>query len=131
EVAFENVPFRYPSRPEQSALEDFSLHVEPGERVAIVGPSGAGKTTVFQLLLRFHDPERGVIRLDGVALPEADPQAIRARLGLVPQEPAIFAASALENIRYGRMDASEAEVKAAAEAAHARELLEELPQGFD
>jgi ATP-binding cassette subfamily B protein len=130
-IAFENVTFHYPSRPDRSALEEFSLEVAPGERVALVGPSGAGKTTVFQLLLRFHDPERGVVRLDGVSLRDADPQEARARLGLVPQEPAIFAASALENIRYGRLDASDDEVRAAAEAAHARDFIEALPQGFD
>jgi len=130
-VAFEDVTFHYPSRPDRSALESVSLDVAPGERVALVGPSGAGKTTMFQLLLRFHDPERGVVRLDGVDLREADPQAVRGRIGVVPQEAVIFATSALENIRYGRQDASEAEVLAAAEAAHARAFIEALPQGFD
>ena len=130
-VSFEGVTFHYPSRPDRSALEAVTLEVAPGERVALVGPSGAGKTTVFQLLLRFHDPERGAVRLDGVDLREADPQAVRGRIGLVPQEAVIFATSALENIRYGRQEASEAEVLAAAEAAHAREFIEALPQGFD
>jgi ATP-binding cassette subfamily B protein len=129
-IAFEDVTFHYPSRPDRSALEEFSLEAAPGERVALVGPSGAGKTTVFQLLLRFHDPDSGIVRLDGVSLREADPRQARARLGLVPQEPAIFAASALENIRYGRPEASDDEVRAAAEAAHARDFIEALPQGF-
>jgi len=129
-VDFETVVFQYPTRPERSALRGFSLHVEPGETVALVGPSGVGKTTVFQLLLRFYDPGEGVVRIDGVALPEADPAAIRARLAIVPQEPVVFAASAWENIRYGRPDASDAEVRAAAEAAAATEFLDALPDGF-
>ena len=129
-VAFEDVRFHYPSRPDRAALEGLSLEVKPGERVALVGPSGAGKTTVFQLLLRFYDPDAGVIRLDGVNLTEADPTAVRARIGLVPQEPVIFSADAWENIRYGRPEATDAEVRAAAVAAHAAEFLDRLPEGF-
>ena len=129
-VAFHNVVFRYPTRPDRSALDGFDLEVAPGETVAIVGPSGAGKTTVFQLLLRFYDPQSGSITLDGVDLREADPAAIRARIGLVPQEPVIFSADAWENIRYGRPEASDEEVRAAAEAAYATEFLDRLPHGF-
>ncbi len=130
-VAFEEVVFHYPSRPDHSALQGLSLAVQPGEKVAIVGPSGAGKTTIFQLLLRFYDPQGGVIRCDGVALPEADPADLRARIGLVPQEPVVFSADAWENIRYGRPDASDEEVRAAAKAAGALEFIEQLPEGFD
>ncbi len=129
-VAFDHVTFHYPSRPDRPALADFDLAVRPGEKLALVGPSGAGKTTVFQLLLRFYDPQAGRVMLDGVALRAADPRDVRARIGLVPQEPAIFAADAWDNIRYGRPDASDAEVIAAAEAAAAREFIEQLPQGF-
>ncbi len=129
-VVFRDVVFRYPTRPDRSALDGFDLAVAPGETVAIVGPSGAGKTTVFQLLLRFYDPQSGSITLDGVELREADPAAVRARIGLVPQEPVIFSADAWENIRYGRPDATDEEVREAAEAAHATEFLDRLPQGF-
>ncbi|GIK98812.1 MAG: ABC transporter ATP-binding protein/permease [Alphaproteobacteria bacterium] len=129
-VVFRDVVFRYPTRPDRSALDGFDLTVAPGETVAIVGPSGAGKTTVFQLLLRFYDPQSGSITLDGVELREADPAAVRARIGLVPQEPVIFSADAWENIRYGRPDATDEAVREAAEAAHATEFLDRLPQGF-
>ena len=129
-VDFSQVVFRYPTRPDRATLDGFDLHVAPGETVAIVGPSGAGKTTVFQLLLRFYDPQGGSLTLDGVDLRRVDPVAARARIGLVPQDPVVFAADAWENIRYGRPDASDAEVRAAAEAAYATEFLDRLPQGF-
>jgi ATP-binding cassette subfamily B protein len=128
-VAFEHVEFRYPARPETSALDGFDLTVEPGETVALVGPSGAGKTTVFQLLLRFYDPQAGRVRLDGVDLTEADPIDIRDRLGVVPQDPIVFGADAWTNIRFGRPTATDAEVRAAAEAA-ACDFIDALPQGY-
>jgi ATP-binding cassette subfamily B protein len=112
------------------ALDNFSLAVEAGEKIALVGPSGAGKTTVFQLLLRFYDPRSGRIVLDEVELRDADPAEIRARIGVVPQDPVIFAADAWENIRYGRPQATDDEVRQAAAAAHATEFLERLPQGL-
>jgi len=130
-VQFEGVEFRYPSRPDTPALSGFSLEVKAGEKVALVGPSGAGKTTVFQLLLRFYDPAAGTIRLDGVEIREADPTAVRGRIGLVAQEPVVFSADAWSNIRYGRPGASDDEVLAAAEAAHALEFLERLPNGLN
>jgi ATP-binding cassette subfamily B protein len=129
-VAFEDVTFTYPARPDTAALADFSLDVAPGETVALVGPSGAGKTTVLQLLLRFYDPERGVIRLDGTDIARADPADVRRRIGIVPQDPVIFGASALENIRYGRPDATEDEIRAAGKAAHA-DFIDLLPDGYD
>ncbi|HYF86923.1 ABC transporter transmembrane domain-containing protein [Azospirillum sp.] len=129
-LSFDAVRFHYPSRPDWAALEGFSLNVKPGERVALVGPSGAGKSTVFQLLLRYYDPQAGSVRLDGVELRDADPVAVRRRLGLVSQDPVVFSANAWENIRYGRPDASDAEVRAAAEAAHALDFLDALPEGL-
>ena len=129
-VAFERVSFRYPTRPDQAALEDFSLVVEPGETVALVGPSGAGKSTVFQLLLRFYDVQRGTVRLDGVPVREARLSELRARIGLVPQDSTVFSTSALENIRYGRPEASDAEVHAAARAAFADDFIRALPEGY-
>ncbi|MEX2296577.1 MAG: ABC transporter transmembrane domain-containing protein [Dongiaceae bacterium] len=131
EIGFENVTFRYPTRPDRAALDAIDLAVAPGERVALVGPSGAGKTTIFQLLLRFYDPDSGRIRLDGIDIKETDPAALRARIGFVAQEPAIFAANVAENIRYGRPDAKDHEIAAAAKAAHATEFIERLPQGFE
>ena len=130
-IGFDQVVFTYPSRPDERALDGFSLNVDPGQSLALVGPSGGGKTTVFQLLLRFYDPSSGIVSLDGVDIRAADPAALRDRIGLVPQDPLIFSTSARENIRYGRPEASDQEVRRAAEAAHALDFLEDLPQGFD
>ena len=129
-LAFEGVRFHYPSRPAQPALQAFSLTVRPGQTVALVGPSGAGKSTVFGLLLRWYDPAAGQIVLDGVPIQQMDLQALRARIGTVPQDPVIFSSSALENIRYGRPDASDDEVRAAARAAFADEFIAQLPEGY-
>ena len=129
-IAFEAVDFAYPAHPGQPALRDFSLAVSPGETVALVGPSGAGKTTVFQLLLRFHDPSAGTVRLDGIDLRDADPSAVRARLGLVAQEPVVFGADVWTNLRLGRPGATDAEVRDAAAAASCG-FLDTLPQGYD
>jgi len=129
-VEFDGVTFHYPARPDKPSLHGFSLAVAPGETVALVGPSGAGKSTVLQLLLRFYDPEHGAIRFDGVDLKEADPADVRRQIGLVAQDPVIFAASAWDNIRYGRPDASDEEVREAARAANALEFLDALPEGF-
>jgi ATP-binding cassette, subfamily B, bacterial len=129
-LSFDDVTFRYPSRPDRSALEAFSLSVAPGETVALVGPSGAGKTTVFQLALRFYDPSSGAIRLDGIELRQTDPAELRARIALVPQEPVVFSADVMENIRYGRPNATDDEVRAAAEAAQVLEFAGKLPEGF-
>ncbi len=130
-IAFDNVTFSYPTRPETNALQNFSLTVSPGETVAVVGPSGAGKSTIFQLAQRFYDPQQGSIRIDGVALPSADPAEIRERMALVPQETVLFAASARDNLRYGKWDASDEEIWAAARAANAEKFLRELPDGLD
>jgi ATP-binding cassette subfamily B protein len=131
EVAFEGVSFRYPSRPQDYALQDFSLRVAPGEAVALVGPSGAGKTTVFQLLLRFYDPASGRVTIDGVDAREADPREVRRRIAVVAQDPVIFASSVLENVRYGRPGASEREVREALEAAYAWDFVERLSAGIE
>jgi len=131
EVRFEGVTFFYPSRPDTPALADFDLAVRPGETVALVGPSGAGKSTSFQLLLRFYDPARGRVLMDGMDIATVDPRQLRARIGLVPQDTVLFATNARENIRYGRPDASDAEVEAAARAAAAHEFIIGLPQGYD
>jgi ATP-binding cassette subfamily B protein len=129
-IQFDAVEFRYPTRPETPALTNFSLEVAPGETVALVGPSGAGKTTVFQLLLRFYDPQQGAIRMDGIDLRALDPQAMRSRIAIVSQDPVIFSTTALENIRYGRPEASDAEVRAAAVAANAASFIEALTDGY-
>ena len=130
-IAFEAVTFRYPTRPEHAALDDFTLDVAPGETIAVVGPSGAGKSTLFQLAERFYDPQAGTVRIDEVPVAEADPAAIRARIAMVPQETVIFASSARDNLRYGRWDASDEAIWEAAEAANAAEFLRALPQGLD
>jgi len=131
DVGFENVSFSYPTRPDVLAVDNVSLAVKAGEKVAIVGPSGAGKSTLFHLLLRFYDPARGTISLDGVPVRSADPVEVRSRIALVPQDSVVFAASARENIRFGRPDASDAEVERAADLAHATEFLRRLPGGFE
>ena len=130
-ISFRDVTFEYPSRPDLPALKNFDLEVAPGETVALVGPSGAGKTTVFQLLLRFYDPQAGTVSLDGVDLRQADPAEARGRISLVPQDPVIFAANTRENILYSRPDASEADLRAAAEAAHAADFIDALPEKYD
>jgi ATP-binding cassette subfamily B protein len=130
-IAFEGIGFNYPSRPNQAALDAFTLSIQPGQTVAIVGPSGAGKSTVFQLLLRFYDPQNGRIVLDGVDTRQMSLEALRQRVGIVPQDAVIFSTSALENIRYGRPDASDAEVRHAATAAFADSFINALPQGYD
>ncbi|PJF11090.1 ABC transporter transmembrane domain-containing protein [Pseudorhodobacter sp. MZDSW-24AT] len=131
DIRFDAVTFRYPARPETSALDTITLHVQPGETVALVGPSGAGKTTILQLLLRFYDPQQGAVRLDGVDLRAMTRNDFRRALALVPQDPVIFAASARDNIRFGRPEATDAEVEAAARAAAAHDFITALPQGYD
>ena len=130
-IKFEAITFNYPSRPLQKALSDFSLNIQPGQTVAIVGPSGAGKSTVFQLLLRFYDPAQGRIVLDGVSTREMSLEALRQRIGIVPQDAVIFSNSAMENIRYGKPAASDDDVKATAKAAFADEFITELPEGYN
>ena len=130
EIDFERVEFHYPQREDAPALHGFDLHVRPGETVALVGPSGAGKSTVLSMLLRFHDPQSGAVRIDGIDLRDADPAQLRAQVALVPQQPVLFACSAMENIRYGRLDASDEEVRAAARAAEADAFIQALPQGY-
>jgi ATP-binding cassette subfamily B protein len=131
DVVLDKVSFCYPMRPETLALDGVSLAVRAGEKVAIVGPSGAGKSTLFHLLLRFYDPAAGRITLDGVSIADADPRELRERIALVAQDSVVFAATARENIRFGRPDASDAEVERAAEQAHATEFIQRLPKGFE
>ena len=130
-VGFRDVTFRYPSRPDTAALDGFSLEVAAGEAVALVGPSGAGKSTVFQLLLRFYVPQAGTIAFDGVDVGALDPVALRRHIAVVAQDPAIFSGSIADNIRYGRPDANDADIRRAAEAAAAAEFIEQLPDGYD
>ena len=130
-IAFEDVTFNYPSRPDDRVLDRFNVDIEPGETVAFVGPSGAGKSTTFQLLLRFYDPASGVIRVDDVDITEADPKHVRQRIGVVPQETVIFGTTARENIRYGRPDATDAEVENAGKVAEIDVFLRGLPDGYD
>jgi ATP-binding cassette, subfamily B, bacterial len=131
EIRFDDVSFRYPSRPDALALDQFSLHIRPGETVALVGPSGAGKSTTFQLLLRFYDPASGRVVIDGVDISKTAPEDVRLRIGLVPQETVLFGTSARENIRYGRPKASNEEIEAAARAAGADAFIRQLPDGYD
>jgi ATP-binding cassette subfamily B protein len=131
EVSLENVTFAYPGRPDLPALRGLNLSVKPGERVALVGPSGAGKSTVFRLLLRFYDPQSGTVRVDGVDVRDADPAQVRARMALVAQDSPLFSGSAADNVRFGREDASEADIVAAVQAAQAAHFLAALPQGMD
>jgi len=131
DVGFENVSFAYPTRPDALAVDGVSLSVRAGEKVAIVGPSGAGKSTLFHLLLRFYDPASGTISFDGVSIRDADPSELRSRIALVPQESVVFAATARENIRFGRPGASDEEVERAADLAHATEFIRRMPDGFE
>ena len=131
DLSFKNVRFAYPTRPDTDVVDGISFAVKAGEKVAVVGPSGAGKSTLFHLLLRFYDPKSGTISFDGVEIRDADPRDVRGRIALVPQEPVIFATNARENIRFGRPEASDAEVEAAAILAHATEFIHRLPRGFE
>src|SRR5210317_614068 len=130
-ISFKNLKFHYPSRPDDAALEDFSLAIEPGETVAIVGPSGAGKSTSFQMLLRFYDPQAGRIEIDGIDIAQLSPTALRQQIGLVPQDTVLFGDSARENIRYGKPEANDFAVEQAAVAAAADEFITALPDGYD
>jgi ATP-binding cassette subfamily B protein len=130
-LALSHVDFHYPSRPLHPTLSDFSLRVEPGQTVALVGPSGAGKSTVFQLLLRFYDTQAGIVSVDGVDVRSTSLAALRERIGIVPQDSTVFSANAMDNIRYGRPDAGDDEVIAAARAAFADEFIRRLPQGYE
>jgi ATP-binding cassette subfamily B protein len=130
-VAFDNVTFRYPARPDYAALNAFSLNVAPGEAVALVGPSGAGKSTVFQLLLRFYAPQQGSVSFDGVDIANTDPSDLRHNIAIVAQDAVIFSGTLADNIRYGRPDASDEAVRRAAEAAAASEFIERMPQGYE
>jgi len=131
EITFDNVSFRYPSRPEKPVLKAISFTIKPGETVALVGPSGAGKSTVYQLLLRFHDPESGHIRVDGTPIDAVEPADLRDQFAVVEQNTPLFSGSALDNIRYGRIDASEADLIAAAKAAYAHDFISALPDGYN
>ena len=131
ELKMRNIRFTYPSRPDSPVFEGFNLHIHPGGKIALVGPSGAGKTTVFQLLQRFYDPQSGEILLDGVDIKHADIHALRQRIALVPQDPVIFASSLRDNVRYARPDATDDAVIAACKAAFAMEFIEQLPEGLD
>jgi ATP-binding cassette, subfamily B, bacterial len=131
EVAFANVDFSYPARRNLPTLHGVTFRVRPGEKLAIVGPSGAGKSTIFHLILRFYDPTGGQITFDGVPLADVDPAELRTRIALVPQDSVMFATSVRDNIRFGRPDASDAEVAHAAKLAHAAQFIAALPQGFD
>jgi ATP-binding cassette subfamily B protein len=130
-LEFENITFRYPTRPEEKAVHDLSLNIAPGETVAVVGPSGAGKSTLLQLALRFYDPQEGRVLIDGIDVRDVDPAEMRKRIALVPQETVIFAASAKDNIRYGRWDSTDEEIVEAAKAANAHEFLDTLPERYD
>jgi ATP-binding cassette subfamily B protein len=131
EVTFDNVRFAYPARPDADVLDGVSFRVKPGEKVAIVGPSGAGKSTIFHLILRFYDPKSGTVTFDGVRLSDADPAELRRHIALVPQDTAIFGMSVRDNIRFGRPDATDAEIERAAEDAAAAIFIRALPQGYD
>ncbi|NVJ69909.1 MAG: ATP-binding cassette domain-containing protein [Alphaproteobacteria bacterium] len=131
DIHFDNVTFYYPTKPDTAALDHFNLHVKAGETVALVGPSGAGKSTVLQLLLRFYDPQTGLVKMDGVDIAQTDPKAFREHIAFVPQETIIFADTIAENVRYGRQDASDDEVRQAVEAAAAREFVERASEGYN